>query len=42
MRSPLGKLSVQYRKVTLNIDTDGVAFTLPASAGAGIKEIINR
>ncbi|MCP3678029.1 MAG: hypothetical protein GY721_10695 [Deltaproteobacteria bacterium] len=42
MQSPLGRLSVQYRKVTLNIDTDGVTFTLPASARVGIKEIINR
>ena len=42
MRSPLGRLSVQYRKVTVNLDTDGVAFTLPTPAGAGIKEIIDR
>ncbi|MFQ5328578.1 MAG: outer membrane lipoprotein carrier protein LolA [Thermodesulfobacteriota bacterium] len=42
MNSHLGRISVQYRKVALNIETAGVAFTIPTPSEAGIKEIINR
>jgi len=41
MSSPLGKISVQYRKVTLNGETDDVAFTIQTPAGAGVREVIN-
>ncbi|MFQ5586255.1 MAG: hypothetical protein ACE5GF_05465 [Thermodesulfobacteriota bacterium] len=33
MASPLGRLSIRYKAVTLNVDTGSIDFTLPAPAG---------